>query len=75
MKTYEGVDAQIHIFLNSALVTGELSASRPGHLTPGERAPTAISTGYEAAWTPTAGLDYVEKGKILDPYRYSNSSP
>jgi hypothetical protein len=30
MKTYGGVDVQIHIFLTLALVGGEWSASRPG---------------------------------------------
>jgi hypothetical protein len=36
MKAYEGVDVQTHIFLISALVGGEWSASRPGRFTPGE---------------------------------------
>jgi hypothetical protein len=40
MKAYVGVDVQISIFLTSALVGGEWSASCPSHLTPGERAPT-----------------------------------
>jgi hypothetical protein len=35
MKAYEGVDVKIHIFLTSALVGGELSASRPVRFTPG----------------------------------------
>jgi hypothetical protein len=39
MKAYGGVDVSIHIFLTSALVGGELSASRPGRFTPGKRAP------------------------------------
>jgi hypothetical protein len=30
MKAYGGVDVQIHIFFTSALVGGELSATRPG---------------------------------------------
>jgi hypothetical protein len=34
MKTYGGVDVQIHVFITSALVGGEWSASRPGRLTP-----------------------------------------
>jgi hypothetical protein len=38
MKTYEGVDVYIHIFLTSALVGGEWSASHPGRFTPGEGA-------------------------------------
>jgi hypothetical protein len=39
MKAYGGVDVYIHIFLTSALIGGEWSASRPGRFTPGERAP------------------------------------
>jgi hypothetical protein len=38
MKTYEGVDVQIHVFLTSALVGGEFSASGPGRFTPGQGA-------------------------------------
>jgi hypothetical protein len=30
MKTYGGVDVWVHVFLTSALVGGELSASRLG---------------------------------------------
>jgi hypothetical protein len=36
MKAYEGVDVQIHVFLNLELVGGEWSASRPARFTPGE---------------------------------------
>jgi hypothetical protein len=36
---YGGMDVYIHIFLTSALVEGEWSASRPGLFTPGERDP------------------------------------
>jgi hypothetical protein len=36
MKAYGGVDVQIHVFLTSELVGGELSASHPGRFTPGE---------------------------------------
>jgi hypothetical protein len=35
MKTYGGVQVQIHVYLSSALVTGEWSPSCLGHLTPG----------------------------------------
>jgi hypothetical protein len=35
MKTYRGVDEYIHIFLSSAVVGGEWSASYPGRLTTG----------------------------------------
>jgi hypothetical protein len=34
MKTYEAVIAQAHVFLTSALVGGEWSASRPGRFAP-----------------------------------------
>jgi hypothetical protein len=36
MKTYGGVGVYIQVFLTSALVGGEWSASRPCRLTPGE---------------------------------------
>jgi hypothetical protein len=58
MKTYRGVDVQIHIFLTSALVGGEWSTSRPGHFTPGERAP---GTHWIGGWVDLiAGLDHLE---------------
>jgi hypothetical protein len=57
MKTYGGVDVYIHIFLASALVGGEWSASRPGRFTPGERAP---GTHWIGEWVgPRAGLGAV----------------
>jgi hypothetical protein len=60
--TYEGADVQIHVFLTSALVGGEWSASHLGYFTPGERAP---STHWIGDWVgPGAGLDNMEK--ILD---------
>jgi hypothetical protein len=63
MKTYGGVDIYIHIFLTSAPVGGEWSASRPGRFTPGERAP---GTHWIGGWVgPRAGLDNVEKRKFL----------
>jgi hypothetical protein len=48
MKAYGGVDVYNHVFLTSALVGGERSASRPGRFTPEERAP--VPTEYEAGW-------------------------
>jgi hypothetical protein len=36
MKTYDGVDVQLHEFLTSALYGGEWSALGPGHFTPTE---------------------------------------
>jgi hypothetical protein len=65
MKAYGGVDAQSHIFLTSALVGGEWSASRPGRFTPGERAP---ETHWIGDWVgPRAGLDNLEKKFFILP--------
>jgi hypothetical protein len=59
MMTYGGVDIQIHVFLSSALVVGEWSASRPGCFTLGERDPGTHSIG---AWVSCrAGLDCMVK--------------
>jgi hypothetical protein len=63
MKTYGGVDVYIHIFLTSALVGGEWSASRPDRFIPGERAP---DTHWIGGWMgPRAGLDAVVERKFL----------
>jgi hypothetical protein len=42
MKAYGGIDVQIHIFLTSALIGGEWSASRPAALPPGKEPPELI---------------------------------
>jgi hypothetical protein len=56
---YKGVDVQIHIFLASALVGGEWSASRSGGFIPRERAP---GTYWIGGWVdPRPGLDDLEK--------------
>jgi hypothetical protein len=56
MKAYGGMDVYIHIFLTSALVGGEWSASRPGRFNPGGTAPgTHWIRGWvdpEPVWTP-----------------------
>jgi hypothetical protein len=58
MKTYGGVDAEIHFFLISALVGGEWSASGPGEIAPG--------THWIGGWVgPRTGLYDVEKRKFL----------
>jgi hypothetical protein len=63
MKACGGVDVQIHIFLTSALVGGEWSASHPGRFTPGERAPSNHCRG---GWVdPRASLDEVQKENFL----------
>jgi hypothetical protein len=60
MKAYGGVDVvYVHVFLNSSLIAGELSASRASRFTSGEKAPgTHWIVGYV---DPRAGLDEVEK--------------
>jgi hypothetical protein len=45
MKAYGGVDVYVHVFLISAVVGGELSASRPGRFTLGTHL-------IEVGWTP-----------------------
>jgi hypothetical protein len=42
VKKYGGVDVYIHVFLTSALVGGEWSASRPGRFNPGKEPPVPI---------------------------------
>jgi hypothetical protein len=62
MTTYRGVDVQKHVFLTSALVSDEWSASRAGRFAPGERARGTHWIGWVG---PRAGLDDVERIKIL----------
>jgi hypothetical protein len=63
MKAYGGVDVEIHIFLTSALVGGEWSASRLGRFTSGDRAP---GTHWIGGWVdPRAGLDDLEKREFF----------
>jgi hypothetical protein len=63
MKVYRGVDVYIHIFLTSALVEDEWSASRPDRFAPEERAP---GTHWIGGWVgPRAGLNDVGKRKFL----------
>jgi hypothetical protein len=56
-KVVKAFWGQIHVFLTSALVGGEWSASRTVHFIPGEIAPILIG--------PRAGLHDIEKRKIL----------
>jgi hypothetical protein len=72
MKTWEsgGIAPP---FPTSIVDGGELSASRPGHLTPGE---TAMGTHCVCGWAgPTAGLDAVEKRKIYPPLESNPGHP
>jgi hypothetical protein len=63
MKTYQGVAVEIHVFLTSALVRGEWSASCPGHFTPEERAP---GTHWIGGWVgPRTSLDDIQNRKFL----------
>jgi hypothetical protein len=56
---------EFYIFLTSALVGGEQSASCPGHFTRGERAP---GTDWMGAWVgPRTGLDKMDERKIFPP--------
>jgi hypothetical protein len=59
MKTYGGVDVQIHVVLILALVGAEWSASRICRFFPEERAP---GTHWIGGWVDLkAGLDDIEK--------------
>jgi hypothetical protein len=63
MKGNGGVDAYTHVFLTSALVGGKWWASRPGHFTPGEKAP---GTDWTEGWvSPRSGKDDMEERKFL----------
>jgi hypothetical protein len=63
MQANGGVEVEIHIYLTSALVGGEWSASRPGRFPPGESAP---GTHWIRGWVdPRTGLDDVEKRKFV----------
>jgi hypothetical protein len=65
MKTYWGVEVQLHAFLISALDGGEWSASRPRERYRG--------THWIGGWVgPVAVLDTVVKIKIPSPRRESN---
>jgi hypothetical protein len=65
MKTFEGVYVETHVFLSSALVGNEWSASRPGRLTPEEKAPST-HWAPEPVWTRW-------RGEQPCPYRDSKS--
>jgi hypothetical protein len=54
MMTYGGVDVWTHVFLTSALVGVEWSASRPGCFTPGDN----LIGGWVGL---TAGLNDIEE--------------
>jgi hypothetical protein len=65
MKTYWGVEVQLHACLTSALDGDEWSASRPGRLTPRKRAPGIHWIG---GWVgPRAVLGTMVKRKFPSP--------
>jgi hypothetical protein len=64
MKAHWGVYVQIHVFLTSAPIGGEWSASRPGRFTLGKELPVPIV--YEVGWTPEPVGRYGE-AKIIYP--------
>jgi hypothetical protein len=63
MKTYGAMYVYIHIFLISALIGGEWSASRPGCFTSGDRAPSTYCLGGRVG--PRTSMDNVKRGKTL----------
>jgi hypothetical protein len=65
MKAYGGVDVYTHVFLTSAVVGGEWSASRSDRFTPAEG---ALGTHWIRGWVgPRTGLDNMENLKFLHP--------
>jgi hypothetical protein len=64
IKTYWGVEVQLHAFLTSAIDGGVWSASHPGRFTPKERAPC---THWIGGLGPRAGVDTVAKKKFPAP--------
>jgi hypothetical protein len=65
MKTYGGVDVEIHIFLTLALVGGEWSASRSDCFTSEERAPRYSL--YRSLGGPQSRSGQGGKEKMLYP--------
>jgi hypothetical protein len=65
IQTFGGIDAEIHVFLTSALVGGDLSASRPAHFTSEKRGPSSHWTGD---WAP---VWKTYRGENSCPYHYS----
>jgi hypothetical protein len=70
MMIYGGSRGVTVLFLTLALDEDELSTSRPGRITPEER---AACTHWMRGWViPRAGLDAVEKREVSYPCRESN---
>jgi len=66
MKTYWGVEVQLHAFLTETLNGGKWSASCPDCFTPRKRAPSTHLIGWV---NPRASLGTVAKRKIPCPAR------
>jgi hypothetical protein len=62
MKTYGGIDVQIHVLLTSALIADEKSVSRSGRFTLEKETGTYLIGGWVGRRT---GLNNVERSKIL----------
>jgi hypothetical protein len=67
MKLYVGVDVKIHVFLTSALVGGEWSASPSGK-------EPLLPIGHEAEWAPEP-VWMTHGGEKSCLYRDTNSDP
>jgi hypothetical protein len=65
MKTYGGVDVQIHIFLTSAIPGDKWLASHPIQFNPPEKEPPSISC--IGGWVGPRDLDNMVKKKKLSP--------
>jgi hypothetical protein len=63
MKTYGGVDVQIHSFFTSALFEGELSASLPGSFALQETATDTLWIGYGTTKRTLLGM-YQKQTKL-----------
>ena len=64
MKTYEGVEIELHALLTSTLGKGDFSGSCPEHFGHGE---TNTSVHLIGCVGPRTGLDAVEKRKTCGP--------
>jgi hypothetical protein len=72
MKTYGGVDVWTYTFLTSALFGGELSDSRPGRITPGER---VHCTHWIGGWVALSRCGRHGEWKTLHPTETRTTTP
>jgi hypothetical protein len=72
MKAYGGVDVYIYVFLTSALVGGEWSASRPGCFTPRRKSPQYPLNKRLSGPQSWSGTWRTESSWL---YQYSNYDP